>query len=173
MNVDICLHRLQSLSERTSRAGVGAQRIICSNREDQTEMEMYFKKIKKSRSAHRKSSFVTRPGWIKNSWSWGQWAWSEPLSWSMNETLRRDGAWRRGQVPYGGPIVEMDALIGVKCIRCLDRCQIHYPTRDSHNKLSHNSSTRFDSFFFLFACLKKRKANFQCLHHRHFYIWTE
>lgn len=27
-------------------------------------------------------------------------------------------------VPYGLPIVEMDALIGVKCIRCLDFCQV-------------------------------------------------
>lgn len=46
----------------------------------------------------------------------------------MNETLRRDGAWRRGQVPYGGPIVEMDALIGVKSVRCLGCCQINHPT---------------------------------------------
>lgn len=42
------------------------------------------------------------------------------LSGSMNETPppgmeRGGGAW----VPYGGPLVEMDALIGVKCILCL------------------------------------------------------
>lgn len=48
-------------------------------------------------------------------------------------------------MPYGGPIVEMDALIGVKCIRCLDCCQIPHPTGQSHSKLSYHSST-FESF---------------------------
>lgn len=31
-------------------------------------------------------------------------------------------------LPYGGPIVETDALIGVKCIACLERCQIQHPS---------------------------------------------
>lgn len=30
-------------------------------------------------------------------------------------------------VPYGGLIVETDALIGVKCIACLERCQNQRP----------------------------------------------
>lgn len=38
-------------------------------------------------------------------------------------------------VPYGGPIVEMDALIGVKCIRCLDFCQNQHPSSDSWSLL--------------------------------------
>lgn len=38
-------------------------------------------------------------------------------------------------VPYGEPIVEMDALIGVECIRCLDPCQIQHPTGESGSKV--------------------------------------
>lgn len=30
-------------------------------------------------------------------------------------------------MPYGGPIVETDALIGAKCIACLESCQNQHP----------------------------------------------
>lgn len=46
--------------------------------------------------------------------------------------MRPSAGMERGggaSVPYGGPIVEMDALIGVKCIRCLDLCQNQHPTK--------------------------------------------
>lgn len=48
--------------------------------------------------------------------------------------MRPSAGMERGggaSVPYGGPIVEMDALIGVKCIRCLDLCQNQHPTKQS------------------------------------------
>lgn len=45
----------------------------------------------------------------------------------MNEPLAGIEAGGGASVPDGGPIVVMDALIGVKCIRCLDVCQIQHP----------------------------------------------
>lgn len=48
--------------------------------------------------------------------------------------MRPSAGMERGggaSVPYGGPIVEMDALIGVKCIRCSDLCQKQHPTKQS------------------------------------------
>lgn len=39
-------------------------------------------------------------------------------------------------MPYGGPIVEADALIGVKCIACLERCQ-NQPPSSANKTLAH------------------------------------
>lgn len=39
-------------------------------------------------------------------------------------------------MPYGGPIVEADALIGVKCIACLERCQNQHPS-SANKTLAH------------------------------------
>lgn len=45
-------------------------------------------------------------------------------------------------MPYGGPIVEMDALIGVKCIRCLDLSQNQHPTKQSFTRTELNMAQR-------------------------------
>lgn len=53
-------------------------------------------------------------------------------------------------MPYGGPIVEMDALIGEKCIRCLDFCQTQHPTSDSCSKVfTHQLGTRNEKHTFI------------------------
>ncbi len=52
----------------------------------------------------------------QNSWSEGLEARSEPLSWSMNETLCRDRAWRRG----------LSAIWGTDCWNgCSHWCKVH------------------------------------------------
>lgn len=59
--------------------------------------------------------------------------------------MRPSAGMERGggaSVPYGGPIVEMDALIGVKCIRCLDLSQNQHPTKQSFTRTELNMAQR-------------------------------
>lgn len=63
-----------------------------------------------------KSSLCRRAGSDQNSWSEGQETRSEPLSGSMNETLCRDGGWRRG----------LGAIWGTDCWNgCSHWCKVH------------------------------------------------
>lgn len=95
----------------------------------------------KKRCVRRSPSFVRRPGRIKTV---DPRAGKLAVNRCLEAWMRPSAGIERGggaSVPYGGPIVEMDALIGVKCIRCLDLCQIQHPTSDSGNKTSHTLSS--------------------------------
>lgn len=95
----------------------------------------------KKRCVRRSPSFVRRPDRIKTV---DPGAGKLAVNRCLEAWMRPSAGIERGggaSVPYGGPIVEMDALIGVKCIRCLDLCQIQHPTSDSGNKTSHTLSS--------------------------------
>lgn len=95
----------------------------------------------KKRCVRRSPSFVRRPDRIKTV---DPRAGKLAVNRCLEAWMRPSAGIERGggaSVPYGGPIVEMDALIGVKCIRCLDLCQIQHPTSDSGNKTSHTLSS--------------------------------
>lgn len=70
----------------------------------------------KEKMCEEKSFLCQEAGSDQNSWSEGREARSEPLSGSMNETLRRDRAWRRG----------LGAIWGTDCWNgCSHWCKVH------------------------------------------------
>lgn len=72
--------------------------------------------VLKEKMCEEKSFLCQEAGSDQNSWSEGREARSEPLSGSMNETLRRDRAWRRG----------LGAIWGTDCWNgCSHWCKVH------------------------------------------------
>lgn len=171
MIINIFPHWLQALSKRKSPASVRAQMITCwlgsTLQAVQSESVSGYSLnvcVQKVFLCHEARS-------DQNSRSEGQKACSEPLSWSMNETLCRDRAWRRG----------LSTKWGTDCWNgCSHWCKVHplfglLPDSASNQWLSsanfshtrfvhasHRVKTTFYTFFTSLHVFKKRNILLRC-----------